>query len=521
MAYLAVPIGAKDLGQASEQIKAACEAGAEMLELRTAYLEQLNAGTLKALLGRAKAAGLPLIVTCRDSAQGGVGDLPLELRVEVLAEAIKAGVDFVDCEHENFVNETVNDKLKAALDLSKDWGGTGLILSAHNFEKAYSKEELLQLYKDMKEVFPEAICKIVYKAEHINDCFDGFDLLARKGEEAIVLCMGQAGQISRILAKKLGAFLTFASVDQASATAPGQVTVREMKDLYRWDKISAETEVFGVIGNPVGHSLSPAIFNSCLGAENRDAVYLPFLVEGGADGFNGLMRSVVERPGLGVRGFSVTIPHKSNALEYVKSVGGNVELLAEKIGAVNTIRIDSDGKVSGFNTDYAGAIDALVSVVGSKDNLNGCNAGVVGAGGVARAVVAGLVDLGAEVTIYNRTVERGRLLAEEFGCKHGGLDGLKKMEAEILINCTSVGMHPDIESSPVPTDCLRPDMVVFDTVYNPLQTQLLKEAGSLGAKIINGAEMFMRQAMAQHKIFTGSDADDQIMRKTVFDHLGS
>jgi 3-dehydroquinate dehydratase/shikimate dehydrogenase len=290
MTYLAVPISAGDIAAAGRQIESATAAGVEMLELRTDYLNELNTDTLKSLLAQAKATKLPVIVTCRDKAQGGIGDWPLQLRTEILVEAIKAGADFVDCEYDNFLAPDTQAGLKEALSQNKQ---AQLILSAHNFTGPF--DDLESLYEDMLAACPQAVPKLVYTAGHINDCFEAFDLLHKKTGEVIVLCMGQAGLISRILAKKLGGFLTFASVDHKSATAPGQITIEQSKNLYRWDSIDADTELFGVIGSPVAHSLSPAIFNTCFSDRGVSGLYLPLLVEGQKSGFNEFLENVVNR----------------------------------------------------------------------------------------------------------------------------------------------------------------------------------------------------------------------------------
>ncbi len=524
MTYLAVPIGPKSIDEAAEQIKAAKKAGAEMLELRTDYLADLDIEKMLTVLAAARKTLLPVIVTCRDKAQGGAADLPSQLRTRILVEAIGAGANFVDCEFDNFVLSDTNEKITAAL---SEHDGVGLILSAHRFEGPFSNPA--GVYEEIVRTEDKAIPKLVYTARHIDDCFGALDLLLQKDRDAIVLCMGQAGLITRLLAKKLGGFVTFACPDAAHATAPGQLTVREFKELYRWDRIDAATEVFGVIGSPVAHSLSPAIFNACFDAQNINAMYLPLLVEGGKDEFYVFVNNAVSRGGgsgtgggLGFGGFSVTLPHKSHARDYVNHVGEFVEPLAEAIGAANTLKVGFGGIVSGYNTDYAGAMDALTSVLGiGRHDLHSMKVAVVGAGGVARAVVAGLADVGAHITIYNRTVAKAEALADEFNCRYAPLDQLEHMDAQVVINCTSIGMSPDVEASPVPAKCIKGDMAVFDTVYNPLETKLLKDAQVAGAKTVNGAEMFIRQAMAQYKIFIGQDADQDIIRKTVHKHLGN
>jgi len=514
MTYIAVPIAAKNIEQAARRLKAAHLAGAEMIELRTDYLENLNSYLVKTLIARAKHLAeppLPLIVTCRDSRQGGAIDYRLRLRLEVLTAALQAGADFIDFEYENFASEPGWQRLRHALAVHPQ---AKLILSAHNFNGTFN--DLNAFYSQIVKACPSAVPKLVYTASHINDCFEAFDLLGRIGGKAIVLCMGEAGLISRILAKKLNAFLTFASLDEETATAPGQLSIEQIKNLYRYDSLNPETQLYGIIGSPVAHSVSPAAHNASFALAGLDKLYLPLLVAGGAEQFTCFMDNVIARSHLNFRGFSVTIPHKRNALEYVCRRQGFVEPLAQKIGAVNTVLIDPQGKLYAYNTDYAGAIDSITAGLGvSREELTDLNAAVIGAGGVARAVVAGLCDAGAKVKIYNRTIKRAEKLAAEFNCYYAGLDELPQLDAALLVNCTSVGMHPHINASPIDPGCLKKDMVVFDTVYNPLVTLLLKQAGAAGATTIDGMSMFVNQAVAQFKLFTGQDAETKLMRKTI------
>ncbi len=367
--------------------------------------------------------------------------------------------------------------------------------------------------------------KLVCTASHINDCFGAFDLLHEADGDCIVLCMGQAGLISRVLAKKLGGLVTFASLDEASGTAPGQVTLDAFKGLYRHDSMDRETELFGVIADPVGHSLSPAIHNACLGDKKINAVYVPLLVQRGRDGLFAFLDNVLTRPWLGFRGFSITIPHKHSALDYMRQKGSFVEPLAEQIGAANTLVLDfratsDERRLGAYNTDYAGALDAIADGMGiSREGFRDMPAAVVGAGGVARAIVAGLTDAGAKVTIYNRTIERAEQLAADFGCACAGLNALSHLDARLLVNCTSIGMYPKVDASPVPPEVLKPDMAVFDTVYNPAETLLLKQAKAAGTKTVDGVAMFVNQALAQFHLFTGQVADAGLMRRVVLDSL--
>jgi 3-dehydroquinate dehydratase/shikimate dehydrogenase len=516
---VAVPIAARTPEQAHQQVQAALAAGADLLELRVDYLEHLTTELVTALIGEIRSSGdkTPLIVTCRDKQQGGAIDYPARLRVDVLVAALKAGAEFIDFEYANFYLSDNQGRLRLALSQSRKGR---LILSAHNFETRF--ENIGRLFRTISNACAGAIPKLIYVANHINDCFEALDLLHQTSAERIVFCMGEAGLISRILVKKLGGFVTFASVDEENATAPGQLTIKQLKTLYHYNTIAADTKLFGVIANPVGHSLSPAIHNACFVDKGLNCLYLPLLVEGGREEFDSFVSHALLRKWLNFGGFSVTIPHKESALAYVRAKHGAVEPLAVRIGAANTLLVGPDGKLIASNTDYAGALDAIAKEAKiTRAKLKGLPVAIVGAGGVARALVVGLSDAGANITIYNRTVERGEKLAAEFGCAFAPLDALVSVDAKLLINCTSIGMHPNVEATPVPPEILKKTMAVFDTVYNPAETLLLKEAKKKKAKTIDGVAMFVNQAMAQFKLFTHQEANADLMRKTICDCLSS
>lgn len=515
---MAVPISAANPDQAHRQIASAIAAGAEIIELRTDYIENLNVNIAKNLVYHAKnkySETVAIIVTCRDKRQGGAADYPLKLRINVLKEAVEADADFIDLEYDNFFDPDCRDSIGSALSQNPK---ARLILSAHDFQGKF--DDIDALHRDIISACPAAIPKLVYTANHINDCFEAFDLLHRTEGDRIVLCMGRAGMISRILAGKLGGFLTFASIDDKAATAPGQLTAARYNDLYRGKSINADTELFGVIADPVAHSASPAIHNACFAHAGVNRLYLPLHVQNGSKGFDSFMQNVMQRQWLDFKGFSITIPHKHNALKFTITQDGTVEPLAEKIGAVNTIVITPQSRLEAYNTDYAGALDAIITGMEiTKADLNGLPVAVVGAGGVARAIVAALSDAGARIIIYNRTVEKAQRLAAEFDCDYAALEALAELDARLIINCTSIGMHPNVDAAPVPPGVIKDYMTVFDTVYNPAETLLLKSAKDAGARTIDGITMFVNQARAQFKLFTNEEANSELMRKTVCSKL--
>ena len=493
--------------------RAAKAAGAEMIELRLDYLETPQPAAVQEIIENAKQTQLPLIATCRPSWEGGYFKGSEEERQSLLLTALTTGADYVDVEWACLDQEGC--RVLELLDRSAE----RVILSSHDFDG--KPADIAQLLEKMGQHNP-AVRKVAYQANEITDGFAALDLLQAKEQcgSLIGLAMGESGLMTRVLAKKLGGFLTFASMSEEEGTAPGQLTVKEMKQVYRWDALNSETVVCGVIGNPIGHSKSPAVHNAAFTEVGFNGVYLPFLVETPWNKFREFVDGLREREWLSVRGLSVTIPHKHNALQYVQESGGSLEPLADKIGAVNTLVLEKEGRVSGYNTDYAGALDAITHALGmERKELQGMPAAIIGAGGVARAVVAGLTDAGCQVTIYNRTVEKAQGLAAEFECAYAGLNALGTMDAKLVVNATRVGMYPEVKVSPLPEKYLRRDITVFDTVYNPAKTLLLQQAENIGAKIIDGLSMFVNQAATQFELFTGAKAPREVMRAVLEKHL--
>lgn len=507
MTYLTVPIAVSSVDKAKVAIRQAVSAGAEMLELRLDYLQPLTNAEVTDVVAAAVKAKLPVIATCRPNWEGGRFEGDEEERQLLLQQAVKAGAEYVDLEFARLDEKAV------------DFYGAKVIVSNHDFDRL--PDDIHKRLENIK-IRKRAVAKLAYMAERITDCFAALDML-RQEKDLIALAMGEAGVITRLFARKLGAFLMFASLEKDKESAPGQVTIDEMKNIYRWDAITADTKVYGIIGCPVGHSLSPVIHNAAFDETGFNGLYVPLLIAESREEFSAFLDGVRERKWLDIRGLSVTIPHKQNALEYVRANGGELEVLAERIGAVNTLSIDSNGKVSGYNTDYAGAMDALVEAMGiQRVDMKGVTVAILGAGGVARAIVAGLTDVGAEVSIYNRTVSKGRKLAEEFGCRWGAAAELAEMQSldvKVVINCTSLGMHPKVEGTPIKKELIKKGMVVFDTVYNPLETRLLRDARQAGAQAIDGLQMLINQAALQFKIFTGKPAPKEVMRRAALDNI--
>jgi 3-dehydroquinate dehydratase/shikimate dehydrogenase len=313
------------------------------------------------------------------------------------------------------------------------------------------------------------------------------------------IAMGEEGLVSRVLGPRAGAAFTFASPDDGAETAPGQVTARTMVELYRLDQLDQATRIFGVAGNPIGHSLSPLMHNMAFKRESVNAVMLPLKTKSLDD----LLTLVRELP---LGGVAVTMPLKQEVLPHL----ANMDPLTAKIGACNTLRTGADGKIYGFNTDVAGVVRPLEK----RMRLKGARIAVLGAGGAARAAVFGLVEQGAEVFVINRTHEKAVALARKAHAKSLKQDQLAKNKFDALINTTPCGMAGIKQAMPIKENELNASLV-FDMVYNPLDTPLLKLAHSRGLAVISGMEMFVQQGARQFEIWTGKPAPEAEMMRVV------
>ncbi|MBN1437119.1 MAG: shikimate dehydrogenase [Sedimentisphaerales bacterium] len=514
MTYLAIPIKVESAAVAQDLIAQAAQAGADIIELRLDYLTIPTADAVRQVVAEARQTGCKVLATCRADWEGGSFKGSEKGRNAILKQAVRAGADYVDIESACRADGEI--QIESILGKTE----TKLIRSNHDFNELPGDwdKRLARLAQQQPD-----IAKIAYKANKITDCFAALDWLHSQQQQkhsAIAMAMGEAGTITRLLAKKLGAFLTFASLGDEQATAPGQVTAKDIRQLYRFDAVNAQTKLFGVVACPVGHSMSPAIHNAAFAETDFDGLYVPLLVAPHFSEFQGMIHAFCRRQWLHLRGLSVTIPHKENALRYLQTINGKIDSLAAKIGAVNTMIFSENGEVSGCNTDYPGALKAIMdgAKMGQGD-FKGLPTAIFGAGGVARALVVGLTDLGANVTIYNRTAEKAEKLAAEFGCEAAPLEAIGDLDAKLIINCTSLGMTPNTNQCCVGAEAIKPGMIVFDTVYNPLQTQLLNYARAAGAVAIDGLTMFVNQAALQFELFTGQNAPTDIMRQVVLERL--
>jgi len=518
MTRLCVPLTATSCKEMAAPVTAAGEARAEMIELRLDFLHGWDAGSVRGLAAKARAFDGEVIVTCRLAEEGGHWQADEAQRLRLL-EAAASGADYLDVEYEAWKRSAdVRERIGAICKGNGGTTGPRLVLSKHDFEKTPAD---LDAIIARIAAGPCDVAKLACKAQTITDSLRMLEALRNSSARraTIALTMGETGVLTRVLAGKFGALLTFASLATGKESAPGQLTLDDMRTLYRWYSLSPETAIYGVIGCPVAHSMSPAIHNAAFDKIVYDGIYLPMRVEADSASFKAFIDGFLSRPWLGLRGCSVTIPHKENLLRYVEQRGGQAEPLAKRIGVANTLCIEQGGgdvKVSAFNTDYRGALDALCDGMGIRaDELGGKSVAVLGAGGVARAIVAGLRDCGCSVTIYNRTHAKAEALAAEFGATALPVGERVRHGADAVVNCTSIGMWPQTDA----TEGFAHHPAVFDTVYSPVETRLLREDREHGCPTIDGVSMFVNQAVAQFERWTGRRAPVDVMRDVVIARL--
>lgn len=506
MTLLVTSILAESVSDLAARAERAWAFGADGVEVRMDAFDG-DPGTLAEYLKAHK--NRTWIVTCRSAEEGGCfrGDTMERVsRLIAAARGIGAYVDFELADWRR--SDNIRQKVGLAASAT-DGQARRLILSAHDFERC--PEKLDAIVHEMIGSH-RAVAKIAYRGAHIVDSFAALDVMHEHGSSVIAICMGEEGLWTRVLAKKFNAFASFCTLAADEATAPGQTTLGEMLGAYRWKNIDRSTRVYGVLGDPVAHSLSPFLFNRWFADAGINAVYLPMRVGANGDGLARFLDGCMKRPWLDVGGFSVTIPHKVAARAWV---GDGADSLSRRIGAINTLVFDGD-RPTGYNTDCYAAITSMCDALGcDRSDLAGLTVDVLGSGGAARAIVEGLRDFGCRVTVYGRSPQRTKAFADECGATVVAWEDRGKRRGEVLVNCTPVGMWPGVNESPMPADSLSGCRLVFDLIYRPLETQLLRDAAAAECATLNGLDMFVRQAAMQFELWTGRTPDLQQARDWV------
>jgi 3-dehydroquinate dehydratase/shikimate dehydrogenase len=436
-------------------------------------------------LGKGQPWSATFLATCRRREGGGKFAGGIDRELYWLIQAREAGCQWCDLEVETLRKLPGQSVREYPVP-------PRVLLSLHDFERT---PELPRSMNPATHGGVDSV-KIAAEARGIHDSVRLLRL-ARSSKNFVAVPMGEAGLPARILALREGSALAYAPV--AGATAPGQVSLEEMKHLYRAHTLTRRSRVYGVIGDPIGHSLSPLLHNTGFAARRLDAVYLPFLVRQLGD----FLAAV---PEFRIRGFSVTIPHKQAILKHLKEC----EPLAADIGAVNTVVVRSDGSLHGSNTDYVGVLRALER----KLRIKGSRVMILGAGGSARAAALALSRAGAIVGICARREKAAKELARAVGGEVIPRRALRTEFFDALLNATPVGMHPRSGISPLTPGELH-CRIVMDLIYRPQRTQLLKLAAKKGIATVSGVEMFLAQGIAQWEIWTEKRAPETSMRRAV------
>jgi 3-dehydroquinate dehydratase/shikimate dehydrogenase len=462
------------------------------IELRLDWLSSDNERSkLLSWLRSHRPANATFLATCRRKSAGGLFPGDIQAQLYWLIQAREAGCQWCDIEIET-LRELPNKS-------ARGYSVPGrIMLSIHDFERTpdIGRAFRMPVRGEVDTIKIAALSRTISDSVRLLKWAEG-------SKDCIAVPMGEIGLPARVLALQHGSTLEYAPV--GAATAPGQVSLHDLKHLYRAHELNRRTRVYGVIGDPVGHSLSPLMHNSAFAAKKMNAVYLPFLVHSLPD----FLKAI---PEFGIRGFSVTIPHKQKILKHLK----HCDDLAADIGAVNTVVVRPDGSLAGSNTDYIGILRSLEK----KLHLAKSRILLFGAGGSARAAAVALARHGAQVAICARRERQAHDLARAVGGEAIPRFALRSESFDAIINTTPVGMHPHSKISPLAADELN-CRIVMDLIYRPERTQLLQIAAKKGIHTVSGVEMFLAQGIAQWELWTKQRAPEAVMRQAVVKALRS
>jgi 3-dehydroquinate dehydratase/shikimate dehydrogenase len=471
------------------EIQEAGKRGAELIELRLDFLAK--APDFKRLLADKPC---PMVATVRRPVDGGRFGGSEDERLTLLRQAIVAGFDWVDLETD------IADKVRRYKDVRR-------IVSFHSLREMPA--DLEGIYQKMCSQDADVV-KIAVVAQSPADNLRVLDLLRGSPKPTIAICTGDLGLPSRILGPYFGTPFTYGAFNKERGVAPGLPSYDDLKNLYFFDQINPQTAIYGVIGDPVSHSLSPLLHNKAFRKLGINAVYLPFRVSRAE-----LPNFLKAWDRLPVRGYSVTIPHK----QAVAALATMPEDAVKLIEAANTL-IKIDGGWAAYNTDAQAALDSIranlpPTSTGEPSTLNTRSVLILGAGGIAKAVAHALCGHVGILAIANRTHDKAVELAEQVACKAVDWGARHSVLADLVINCTSVGMQPNTDESPLHHSYLKPGLMVMDTVYTPETTLLVKEARARDCHVVTGVDLFVRQAAIQFKLFTGREPPIDYMRTIV------
>ncbi len=488
---ICVALGFNNASQLSRAAEREYKDGSTFLEFRLDHLPDPETGIDAIKKFRSRYPDSQILATCRHKQASGSFKGSVEQQLAILTDAAESGATFLDLEIESA------EQAKSGLRNLREAGP--VCVSYHNFENTPALDPLLRRLRRA----PADAYKLATTARKPSDNLRVINFVREhSGESLIALAMSEIGLPSRVLAVSLGSLYAYAAPYDEAGTAPGQIPAKTMRHLYRCEKLSKQSRVYGVVASPVAHSKSPLIHNRAFQARRVDAVYLPFLVP--ATQLGDWMKFASELP---VTGFSVTIPHKQRIMRYLDIVSPQ----AKRIGAVNTVWRKA-GKWRGTNTDAEGVVKPLSRHL----RLAHSSILIAGYGGAARAAAIGLCDASANITITGRNMKSAQALAAAVKGEVVSLKQASQGRYDALVHATPIGMTPK------PDECLFADRipagVVFDMVYNPHETLLLKRAREQGLTVVPGIEMLLEQAAHQFEIWTGETAPRPVMRTAIEAH---
>jgi 3-dehydroquinate dehydratase/shikimate dehydrogenase len=489
---ICIALGFPDVERLLEHARQEVEAGETFLEFRLDHLNDPEEGVRAIRTFLRESPDCTVIATCRRHQNHGRFNGSVDEEIQILDAAVAAGARAVDVEIETA------ESAPGRLDVFR--GRAALVLSYHNFEGTPAVEALL---RRMTRV-PAEVYKVVTTARKPSDNLRLLALARQYPRSPLVLlAMGETGFPSRVISTVFGCVFTYAAPRSAEGTAAGQVCARQLRQLYRIEKLARSAKLYAVIADPVQHSISPAVHNRAFQARRVDALYLPFLVQSGQ-----LKDFMLAAGKLPVVGFSVTIPHKQKIMRYLNVI----DPLARRIGAVNTVW-RRGGKWRGANTDA----DGVRVPLGRRLRLAKASVLVAGNGGAARGAAFTLTDAGARVSIVGRNPDRVRALAKACGAEALLREQAEARHYDALVHATPLGMHPNAGECFFPGRI--PADIVFDMVYNPIETLLVERARAQGCGVICGTEMFLEQAARQFETWTGETAPRAVMAKAALEAL--
>jgi 3-dehydroquinate dehydratase/shikimate dehydrogenase len=489
---ICIALGLPDVPTLLDHARREAAAGEVFLEFRLDFLDKPAAGAaaIPAFLG--EFPDCILLATCRRHQNHGRFNGSIEEQLAILDLAVKNGAHAIDVEIETA--EVSKDRL------NQFRGRTQVIVSYHNFEATPPMDTVVN--RIMK--VPADVYKMVTTARKPSDNVRVLSVAkALPKDRVVVLAMGELGFPTRVLSPVFGGIYTYAAPMLTDGTAAGQVSAKYLRHLYRVEKLGKSAKIYGVIADPIRHSISPAVHNRAFQSRRVDAVYLPFLVSPAylRDFFSMAAK-------LPLAGFSVTIPHKQKIIRYLDVV----DPLARRIGAVNTVWRKA-GKWRGTNTDAAGVTIPLARLL----RLPKSSVLIVGNGGAARGAACALSDAGAKISLVGRNPDRVRALAKVCGAEPLLREQADARHFDAVVHATPLGMYPHIDecffNGHIPAD------IVFDMVYNPAETVLVKRAKDQGKTVVPGLDMFIEQAVRQYEIWTGDSAPRSVMLKAAVEAL--